>query len=407
MKDWTVMVYMAGDNDLEDAAHGDLFEMLKVGSSKQVDIVVQLDSHRDGTVRYHVQPQRLDLVGQPLPETNTGDPIVLTRFIRWARRICPAHHNLLVIWNHGTGWEDVRASFNWQTIRGRRGVKEKELDSSIFASTIRKAHARVSGARAIALDATSRDFLDNDELKRGLTDALEGDRLDVLGFDACLMGLIEIGYQMRDLACFMVGSQEIEPHFGWPYEPILKALGQNPAMSPREVAELIVTSYGQMGVDEGRAPTKYTQSAFDLTQIGTTFDLVKRLANHLVATYPGELMVQRAVDDASSQRKGAKRFRDGNIVDFYDWIWWVRRFYTGQDAEFKAALDPLLAHLTPEAEGGLIVANVAEIGDDREHVHGASIYLPERKAYSELYQDLDFAQTGWGHFARKVGETAK
>jgi hypothetical protein len=402
MKRWTVMVYMAADNDLESAAHSDLVEMLKVGSSEALDIVVQFDSREERTLRHHVLPKKLQPAEPPMGETNAGDPAVLAGFIKWARARYPAQHYLLVIWNHGTGWEDVRADFDWSSIRSSR--QTRELDNAIFASTVRAAHARVAGARAVGLDATSRDFLDNEELRRGLSDGLAGDRLDVLGFDACLMGLVEIGYQLRDQACFMVASQELEPHYGWPYEGVLGGLRQNPEITPRELSRLIVRAYGEMGV-RIRGATKYTQSALDLAQIGTTYKLVQALAGRLNADYPANLALRRAVHEACHSRRGAKRFRDKNVVDLYDWLWWLRRVYAGSDAGLTGAVDDLLAHLGPEADGGLVAANAAEVGEDKEHVHGVSIYLPGRRAYSPFYDDLDFSGSGWGEFARRVSET--
>ena len=44
---WTVMVYMAGDNNLDSAALRDISEMAKVGSSRKVNILVQLDRRKD------------------------------------------------------------------------------------------------------------------------------------------------------------------------------------------------------------------------------------------------------------------------------------------------------------------------------------------------------------------------
>jgi Clostripain family len=411
MKDWLIMVYLAGDNDLDSAARADLDEMTGVESSDRLAVIVQFDGRRNGTIRFQVRHNHLEPVGDPLPETNTGDPAVLTDFVRWARQTYEAHHSLLVLWNHGTGWEDVRADFDWDAIRS--GVQGKDLDHAMFASTVRRANARLHQDRAIGLDATSRDFLDNEELKRGLANALDGTRLDILGFDACLMGMIEIGYQLRDHAQFMVASQEDEPRYGWPYQAILTALGQNPAMTPRQVSAMIVRSYGQMGAKE-RAPTKYTQSALDLARIDTSFVLVKALADRLKTTYPGDLMVARAIDDAAGLHKAAKRFRDGRSVDLYDWLKRVRRAYQGSDTDFLAAIDALLAHLRPRAAGGLVVDSVAEVGDDRAQVHGVSIYLPVKRkgekqdsVFSNLYLDLDFAATGWGEFARKVSQHVK
>jgi hypothetical protein len=46
-----------------------------------------------------------DVVAE-LGETNTGDPAVLTDFATWAITTYPAQRYMLVIWNHGSGWDD-------------------------------------------------------------------------------------------------------------------------------------------------------------------------------------------------------------------------------------------------------------------------------------------------------------
>ena len=86
-KKWTVMVWMAGDNDLESFGDLDLTEMKRVGSTDDIDVVVQFDSMRDDrTRRYHLSAGA-DLDGdlvQELGETNTGNPLVAIDFFRWA-----------------------------------------------------------------------------------------------------------------------------------------------------------------------------------------------------------------------------------------------------------------------------------------------------------------------------------
>jgi hypothetical protein len=44
---WTVMIYMAGDNDLDPAALDDIAELARVGSSEDVNVLVQLDRDKD------------------------------------------------------------------------------------------------------------------------------------------------------------------------------------------------------------------------------------------------------------------------------------------------------------------------------------------------------------------------
>src|SRR5688572_2403570 len=102
-KKWTVLVYMAADNDLDDAGIADLLEMKKVGSTSQVNVVVQFDraAGRGKTRRFYVSRGRnfrSDSVAM-MEETNTGDASTLQRFVRWANANYPAQRYLLVLWN--------------------------------------------------------------------------------------------------------------------------------------------------------------------------------------------------------------------------------------------------------------------------------------------------------------------
>lgn len=82
---WTVMIYMAGDNNLDSAALDDIEELAQVGSSAKVNVLVQLD--RDGdlrTRRFCITKgggYRKDCI-ETFGETNTGDPKVLSEFNR-------------------------------------------------------------------------------------------------------------------------------------------------------------------------------------------------------------------------------------------------------------------------------------------------------------------------------------
>mgnify|MGYP001285560078 CR=1 FL=1 len=45
--DWTLLVFMNGDNDLESSIWGDLNELEMVGSNADVNVIVQVDRHED------------------------------------------------------------------------------------------------------------------------------------------------------------------------------------------------------------------------------------------------------------------------------------------------------------------------------------------------------------------------
>src|SRR3990172_9807930 len=83
------------------------------------------------------------------------------------------------------------------------------------------------------------------ELKRVLARAhrLLGRKVDLVGMDACLMTMIEIAYQIRDHACVLVGSEELEPGAGWLYAAILGDLAAKPTLGPEELGATIVRRY--------------------------------------------------------------------------------------------------------------------------------------------------------------------
>ena len=45
-----------------------------------------------------------------------------------------------------------------------------------------------------------------------------GREIDLLGFDACLMNMLEVALSTPGTARFIVGSEELEPGDGWPYD---------------------------------------------------------------------------------------------------------------------------------------------------------------------------------------------
>ncbi|HRH79480.1 MAG TPA: clostripain-related cysteine peptidase [Thiobacillaceae bacterium] len=118
MRDFTVLVFMAADNDLgrDSFAARDIHEMEKYGSDDRVAIAIQVDRYGGGTngtaLRGQIiqnpnwQKRPIENVSTlvDIGETDTGHPDVLKDFIVWGATEFPAKHTILVIWAHGTGW---------------------------------------------------------------------------------------------------------------------------------------------------------------------------------------------------------------------------------------------------------------------------------------------------------------
>ena len=190
LADWTVMVYLDADNNLELAGLLDLNEMEAAGNADTVNVVVQIDralgessGHGDWTDgrRYLIGPDEdpslitSELVAE-LGEVNMGDPLALSDFIGWSIRNYPANRYALIIWDHGAGWNGIA------------------FDSDV-------------GVTGTA------DHISLLDLQTALQQALAQngvDRLDVIGFDACLMGQLEVFQAVQPYADYAVGSEELE-----------------------------------------------------------------------------------------------------------------------------------------------------------------------------------------------------
>lgn len=179
-------------------------------------------------------------------ETNAGDPAVLKSFIEESAEAYPADKLMVVIWSHGSGVDDT-------DIYGRKRelyfVPEEEIEEI-----------------AVAFDDSAQDFLDNIELQKALDVSV---KIDVLGFDACLMGMFEVAYQLREQSDVFVGSQYLEPPTGWDYHRILEELdGKNGSES---MGEQLVAFYADY----------YERSFHDVTQSAYTTEHIDEVAKEL------------------------------------------------------------------------------------------------------------------------------
>ncbi|MGC9320574.1 MAG: clostripain-related cysteine peptidase, partial [Armatimonadota bacterium] len=254
-KSWAFLVYLDGDNNLEDAAIDDLNEMEVVGSTPDAHILVQCDrisgydtSNGDWTEcrRYYVE-QDSDIATinstmlQSLGEVNMGDPATLQGFIEWAVAQYPAQRYAVVLWNHGGGWR----------------IRDKGRE------------------RQVCWDDTDGDVLYTKEIRAALEGA--GAPLAMLGFDVCLGGMIEPAYEVAatGLVSAMAASPASEPWDGWPYNTILADLVAAPTMTGLDLADVVVTRYGQHFSD-------YTMSAYDLSRMPAAASAVSDLAHEVL-----------------------------------------------------------------------------------------------------------------------------
>ena len=387
--EWTVLVWIAGDNDLDEFGVKDIGEMKQVGSSEHLHVVVQFDRLDDNhTRRYHVRHGTSledDLV-EDIGETNTGDPAVAADFFSWGIEHYPGDQVMAVMWNHGSGIDERQVYARTRSRGVAYGIGARALRRALFATAVVDAAAY---NRAIAFDDTSRDFLDNLELRNVLERVKErtGRTVDVLGFDACLMSMLEIGYELRDLASFIVGSEQTEPGDGWPYEAVLTSLAARPDAKPGELAASTVDEYLTWYQGSGE---EVTQSAFDLSRAAAAADALDRLAAVLIVALrrdEGYAAVSRAV-------KRAQRYETRDFADLGDFCDRLIDLLPGGDVE--SAANAMIATLS--GDGGFVTANGSH-GAGVARSTGATVYLPTVGDVNVVYDRLALAtETRWSQF---------
>ena len=251
LPEWGFYVYMAGDNTLYEEVTDDLNEMKMVGSNNNLEIVTltdQLlgnDSHAYHVIKHGVEETPLSEINATWEnEIDMGDGETLKDFMVWAATEYPAQRKILVIWDHGSGWKKVA----------------EDQGSHLTVPEIRKS---IEDYREITGDPP----------------------LTMIGFDACLMGMFEIAYELKDQAEMIHGSEAYEPLEGWTYNHLLYKLNQQTTNS--ELAHHIVNDYIE-SYRNGSVYTSYsvTAAVVDTSKLEGVWDKLEDFSGQINSVLP-------------------------------------------------------------------------------------------------------------------------
>ena len=371
--EWTVMVYLDADNDLESAGINDINEMEMVGSTTDVKIVVQADripgydiSNSDWTTtrRYYItqdsDSMQINSQFNDLGELNMGDPQTLVDFASWAITNYPAKKYLLVIWNHGGGFRSLAYTAKdiaWDYTNGGDRITMPELEDALSAIS-----------------------------------AQIGENIDIVGMDACLMSMIEVAYQVKDYADILVASEENEPGDGWPYDTILAQLISNSTMSSTQLAADIVDKY-----IFSYPYDNVTQSAIDLSYLDTLTNQLSSLAETIKgdSTTPSNKYITAAYN--SQYYSQSPYSLEKEFIDLYDFC---NKLLIYSNSSYTKNIALNIQQILNSA-----VINSDYNGASVSGSKGLSIYFPYYTGYiSGKYSDTNFAQdTSWDEMLSYLG----
>jgi len=414
--DWAVLIYMCADNDLEASAVADLRELKRVGSNDRLHVLAQVDRYHAGrpTRRYRLRKGtslRSDAVGPSLGETDTGKPGTLVDFARWAADEYPARRTLLVIWNHGQGVDDgyvyaramatgTRMVRRHRSLDTGRPVTGRQLSTAALRRVVDLSRGAIfptsllaiASPSAIGFDDHARDFLTTREVHQVTTSIRRhlGRPIDILGFDACLMSMVEIFDGMQENARCTVASEETIPLEGWPYDDILRYLAASPEATAEDLAEVLVREYVKSYARDRRV----TLAATSLGGIEPLAHAVDGLCRALLARR-GDTALRLALEDA--RRKAWRSSDTPEYVDLGSFCAALRA--RTRLASVKAGCADVIGVLRRD-----VVLASDYRGKPSTPPTGLTVFLPDALPEGptlKLYERLPFAKrTAWGRFVR-------
>jgi clostripain len=177
--------------------------------------------------------------------------------------------------------------------------------------------------KGVCSDDDNGDILYMNEVQESLSNNFnQNDKLTVIGFDACLMATVEVAYEFRDLAKFMVGSMHTEQGDGWDYEYIfgnLNGSNDESILTGENLVKLVVESYEQFIENYGYNSGE-TQSAIDLSKLNNLKSSIDQLAN--------AMYLENKKSTIENIRNNSVYYDDGYMADYpyfdlYDFVYKV------------------------------------------------------------------------------------
>lgn len=339
----TIMIYMIGSN-LESeyaSASTDIQEMLASNVDlDDVNVLIYTGGSKkwfndnipnDKNVIFKLTNTGLEKLVE-YDKTSMTNPDTLANFLNYGYKNFKASKYSLILWDHGGG-----------PIYGY-GQDENYVGS-------------------LTLAKLSQAF-DNSPFKNK--------KLEMIGFDACLMSSVEVANSVSKYAKYMVASQEVEPGYGWDY----KFLGEvNRHIDTEDFGISIINYYNDYY--KNMMAKGITLSLLDLSKIKD----VENSLNELFMDVDQNLTID--FSSVSRTRNSAKSFGRISTTAIYDLV------------DLEDLINKLPSKYASKVESLRIALNnfVVFQTTDLDNTYGVSIYFPyenKENVSTLIYQYREF-----------------
>jgi cysteine peptidase C11 family protein len=367
---WKFLIYIAADNVLYENSQVSLREIADSSLLSDVEITVQVDGPTEAmATRYKCEKGSKRLIWEA-PENYTADRGDRLRdFLNAAAGNGNGHQRiLLVLWGEGAGLDHV-----W--FYGDPGSKiadnGAQLQPGEDPHRLVKAMQAIKGVPNDVLDGQNANLYVKDiELGSILLEFSKkvGRRIDILGFDACLMAMAEICYEVRASVSMVVGSDEEIPQQSWPYAQILQDLGRFPGMNANTLSTLIVSRY----VEKYKIPGKSDRVSLSAMNLAGSEELASAMSRLVDAfnALANDVACKRRIFRARDASRSAD---EASYIDFGVFCEELMESFdehTAVHASAKTVLFVLKNHS--------YIQYHRDVGEDGSFApYGLSLYFPE------------------------------
>ena len=384
-KEWTLLVYLNGHNNLDSFGALNINQMEQVGSTKDINVVGQWASEANAaqTKRLLVKKDSdTNTVSSPVVQNmgkvDMGDYRTLVEFVKWGVANYPAKHYFIDVWDHGSGWHAIQA----------RALAMANAPGSRLFSGFQPMD--------VSWDEDSGNHITTAQLGQAMTESAKiiGHKVDLYASDACLMAMAEVANEMSESVEVYAGSEEVEPAAGWPYDTVLKRWAAKPTATAAEVGAILADEYVKSynGGENGNSDATY--SVFDLSKLSALSDAVTAFGTKLQHL---DKDGRKAILDAAGK---STSFDYSDYVDLGDFL---------AQVDNTRALDKNVVAAVRSAANDFVVAN--HVTTKFAKAKGVSFWLPTSmdtfNSYGDQYKAMKFDQiTHWSDALRFVLQDA-
>jgi hypothetical protein len=291
-KNWTLIFYMCGDNNLAPSALRDINEMEAanvdydkvnilaltdlsneyVESSSSGSRLFQIQKDNNGLnskiVSNEIHSKQLGLSKKYRVNLNMASSKVLSDYISFCKEYFPAEHYGLVIWGHGSGWRSVKLSDEY------------------------------SPSRAVAFDDSSMQFMSVPVLASCISKNFKHSELDFIGFDTCFGSELEVLYELKNCGQYFAGVEGLEGSDGWNYTKWLSSFDFEETSGGYNMALALEEQFIEAG--------DHTFAAIDLSKVNELFCQFEAFCQQVCPV----------IKDAESQKNLLNGLRK-DVISFY------------------------------------------------------------------------------------------